>query len=121
MRKISRRATAAMMALLVTAAAFTGCGSSAEKKQQNNDQITGVKSLWNQLAQKTGDGLRRCRLVLGWWRWRWSRRFWWNLLLRRALGLLAGILHGISPERAVRLGNIAVIHGSPPGKQGSAA
>ena len=44
MRKISRRATAAMMALLVTAAAFTGCGSSAEKKQQNNVQLTRVET-----------------------------------------------------------------------------
>ena len=45
MRKISRRATAAMMALLVTAAAFTGCGSSAEKKQQNNNvQLTRVET-----------------------------------------------------------------------------
>lgn len=43
MRKMSRRATAAMMALLVTAAAFTGC-SSTQKTQQSNVQLTRVET-----------------------------------------------------------------------------
>lgn len=43
MRKISRKATAAMMALLVTAAAFTGC-SNTQKTQQNTVQLTRVET-----------------------------------------------------------------------------
>lgn len=43
MRKISRQATAAMMALLVTAAAFTGC-SGTQKTQQNTVQLTRVET-----------------------------------------------------------------------------
>ena len=88
-----------------------------KQKQQHHQQIPGVKILRKQLPEKTIH--RRMLHCSRWFSWRFRsglrRCDWWTRFMNRCRlwrpWRQLRFTNAVAPERAVRLGNVSVIHG----------